>query len=250
MNSQSVGIKREVTFLSVNFEKHQIVVPGELLAVGKKFGIAAGTFREGEKVFASIVGLAELNGDLIQVVPLEGVYIPKIGDDIIGKIVNVTLSSWRVDIKSPYYATLQASNFLKRRTDVVMDDLRRYLDMGDAIFAVVTEFDRTSPPMVSTKDKGLGKLKGGTIIDVLPAKIPRLIGRGGSMINMIKEETKCKILVGQNGRVWISGEKFEIEDLVVRVIRRVEREAHTSGLTDRIKEMIKTEMATKGGLKS
>jgi exosome complex RNA-binding protein Rrp4 len=56
--------------LSVNFEKHQIVVPGELLAVGRKFGIATGTFREGEKIVASIVGLAELNGDLIQVVPL------------------------------------------------------------------------------------------------------------------------------------------------------------------------------------
>jgi exosome complex component RRP4 len=236
--------------LSVNFEKHQIVVPGELLAIGKKFRVGMGSFREEDKIFASIVGLAEIGGDLIQVVPLEGVYIPKIGDDIIGKIVNVTLSSWRVDIKSPYYAILQASNFLKRRTDVVMDDLRRYLDIGDAVFVNVSEFDRTSPPMVSARDKGFGKLKGGTIVDVLPAKIPRLIGRGGSMINMIKDETKCRILVGQNGRVWISGEKFEIEDLVVRVVRRIEREAHTSGLTDRIKEMIRSEMVAKGGTKT
>jgi exosome complex component RRP4 len=236
--------------VSVSFQKHQIVVPGELLAEGGKFRIGIGSFREGEKILASIVGLAEVSGDVIQVVPLEGCYVPKTGDDVIGKVVNVTLSSWRVDIKSPYNATLQASNFLKRRTDVVMDDLRRYLDVGDAVFAKVIEFDRNSEPNLDAKEKGLGKLKGGTIVDVLPAKIPRLIGRKGSMISMIKDETKCKILVGQNGRVWISGERFEVEDLVVRAIRRVELEAHTSGLTDRIKEMIKSEMVNKGGMRS
>jgi exosome complex component RRP4 len=236
--------------MSVSFQKHQIVVPGELLAEGSKFRIGVGSFREGERIFASIVGLAEVSGDLIQVVPLEGCYVPKRGDDVIGKVVNVTLSSWRVDIKSPYNGTLQASNFLKRRTDVVMDDLRRYLDVGDAVFAEVIEFDRNSEPNLDAREKGFGKLKGGTIVDVLPAKIPRLIGRKGSMISMIKDETKCKILVGQNGRVWISGERFEIEDLVVRVIRRVELEAHTSGLTDRIKEMIRNEMVNKGGMKS
>jgi exosome complex component RRP4 len=236
--------------VSVSFQKHQIVVPGELLADGKKFRIGTGSFREGDRIFASIVGLAEVSGDLIQVVPLEGCYVPKSGDDVIGKVVNVTLSSWRVDIKSPYNATLQASNFLKRRTDVVMDDLRRYLDIGDAVFAKIIEFDRNSEPNLDAKEKGSGKLKGGTIVEVLPAKIPRLIGRRGSMISMIKEETKCKVLVGQNGRVWISGEKFEVEDLVVRVIRRIEREAHTSGLTDRIKEMIRSEIASKGGLRS
>ncbi|WXG45528.1 MAG: exosome complex RNA-binding protein Rrp4 [Candidatus Atabeyarchaeum deiterrae] len=236
--------------MSVNFGKHQVVVPGELLAVGRKFRIGTGTFREGENVLASAVGLADLNGDVIEVIALEGGYFPKIDDDVIGKIVNVTLSSWRVDIKSPYYATLQASNFLKKRTDVVMDDLRRYLDMGDAVFAKIIEFDRTTAPLLTAKEKGLGKLKGGTIIDVMPAKIPRLIGRRGSMINMIIEETKCRVLVGQNGRVWISGERFEVEDLVVKIIRRVEREAHTAGLTDRIRDMIRIEMANKGVSKS
>jgi exosome complex component RRP4 len=236
--------------VSVSFQKHQIVAPGELLAEGGKFRIGTGSFREGDKIFASIVGLAEVSGDLVQVVPLEGCYVPKRGDDVIGKVVNVTLSSWRVDIKSPYNASLQASNFLKRRTDVVMDDLRRYLDVGDAVFANVYEFDRNIEPSLDAKEKGYGKLKGGTIVEVLPAKIPRLIGRKGSMIGMIKDETKCKVLVGQNGRVWISGERFEVEDLVVRVIRRIEREAHTSGLTDRVQEMIRSEMASKGGTKS
>ena len=75
-----------------------------------------------------------------------------------------------------------------------------------------------------------------------PTKVPRLIGRKGSMINMIKAETRCKIVIGQNGRIWISCEKPEIEDIIEMIIRRIEREAHTAGLTDRIREFLRQEL--------
>ncbi|MEA2069716.1 MAG: KH domain-containing protein, partial [Asgard group archaeon] len=67
------------------------------------------------------------------------------------------------------------------------------------------------------------------------------IGRRGSMINTIKQYTNCKIIVGQNGRVWIKGNAFEDEYLVIQAIEKVDREAHTKGLTDRVKDFLEDE---------
>ena len=83
----------------------------------------------------------------------------------------------------------------------------------------------------------MGKFKGGIIVDIAPTKVPRLIGKKGSMINMIKDKTGCKIVVGQNGLVWVKG-KQDMEQIVKDTIKLIEKEAHTSGLTDRIKNRL------------
>ena len=62
------------------------------------------------------------------------------------------------------------------------------------------------------------------------------------MINLIKTEMNCRLIIGQNGRVWVSGKNPESELLIERIIRKIEREAHTSGLTDRIKDLIHEEL--------
>ena len=59
------------------------------------------------------------------------------------------------------------------------------------------------------------------------------------MIKMIQEKTKTHILVGQNGIVWIKGDNAGI---VVRAIEKISREAHISGLTDRISKFIDSEL--------
>jgi exosome complex component RRP4 len=76
---------------------------------------------------------------------------------------------------------------------------------------------------------------------VSPAKIPRVIGRKGSMIGMLKRETSCNITVGQNGLVYVSGRNREDERIAVLAIKKIEEEAHTSGLTDRVTDMVKKE---------
>jgi exosome complex component RRP4 len=57
------------------------------------------------------------------------------------------------------------------------------------------------------------------------------------MINMIKDETKCDIIVGQNGVVWVKGEP-KMERVAEKVINMIEDQAHTSGLTDRVRNML------------
>ena len=65
---------------------------------------------------------------------------------------------------------------------------------------------------------------------------------------MIKEYTNCRLLVGQNGFIWLSGNNIEDELLAIKVIKKIEDESHISGLTDRIKEYLEGEVGIKNGL--
>ncbi len=63
------------------------------------------------------------------------------------------------------------------------------------------------------------------------------------MINMIKDQTKCEIVVGQNGVVWVKGD-HAMERIARKVIKTIEEQAHTSGLTDRVRKMLEEEIKT------
>ena len=86
-------------------------------------------------------------------------------------------------------------------------------------------------------------------MEIIPSRVPRVIGRRGSMINMVKEETKCQITVGLNGRIWIIGPTPAHEEVAVLAIKKIERETHTSGLTDRVKMFIREELRKRGLIK-
>jgi len=225
--------------LSESFEKHKIVVPGELIVEGSKFKAGFGTYKENNEIIASIIGFSEIRGNNnVSVVPFGGPYIPKVGDVVIGKIISTSIVSWKVEINSPYSASLHISNVIDRPFNPLKDNIKNYFDVGQTIVGEIIAFNRTRDPVLSIRGKGYGKLRGGKIINIASAKIPRLIGRKGSMINLIKDATKSQVIVGQNGWVWINPKTIENEILLIKIIKKIEREAHTSGLTDRIKLLI------------
>ncbi|MEM2182722.1 MAG: exosome complex RNA-binding protein Rrp4 [Candidatus Bathyarchaeia archaeon] len=226
------------------FENRQIVTPGDLLAEGDYIA-GNNTYKEGFRIYASRLGLVEYEGRTVQVVALNSVYIPSPGDQVIGKIEDLNINMWTVDINSPYKAILRVSDALNKPFRQQKDDLSSFLDIGDLILAKVVAFDRTIDPILTIKEPGLGKITQGQIVRVSPAKIPRIIGRKASMINMLKRETECKITVGQNGIILISGPSPENERLAILAIEKIAQEAHTSGLTDRIAEMIRREKSAR-----
>ena len=213
-----------------------IVVPGEIIAEGLDYVPSTGTFREENKVISSLLGMINIDGRVLKVIPLSGRYLPRVGDVIIGKIIDVMISGWRVDTNSAYSAVLSlkegTTSFVQRGSD-----LTKYYDIGDYIVAKIINVTSQKLVDLTMKGPGLKKLKGGTIIKVNHTKVPRIIGKNGSMINLIKELTNCKIIVGQNGIVWIQGQPEE-EVIVINAIRRIEKEAHLPGLTEKIKEFI------------
>jgi exosome complex component RRP4 len=163
------------------------------------------------------------------------------GDVVIGTITEVGFNGWMVDINSPYPALLRASDVLSRPFKPQKDDLPQVLDVGDLVVANIISYDRTHDPQLTVAEPGLGKITRGQIVKVTPTKIPRVIGRKGSMISMIKQETGCNIILGVNGVILITGKTLEDEQLAMRAILRIEEESHTSGLTDRITQMLKEE---------
>jgi len=141
-----------------------------------------------------------------------------------------------VDINSPYPAPLHVNEVPWR---VEFGDTARYLNVGDVLLSKILIVDETKRVQVTMKEPGLRKLQGGQIIEITHSKVPRVIGKGGSMIQMIKSFTNCRIFVGQNGRIWLDG---EIDNIVyaIRAIKMIEEEAQTVRLTERVKEYLES----------
>jgi len=219
--------------------ERELVVPGTPLAKGK-YSLGGGTVRDGEEIIATVLGLFYFDEKrkAVRVVPLEGKYLPKEGDSVVGKIVRVLPGKWLVDVNSAYIASLEPRNALHDR----VEDLSRIYDVGDLIFAKVDRVNEIYDAGLFTKSMPYGKLRGGTVIEIRPTRVPRLIGKKGSMIYMIKKETQSKILVGQNGVIWVKGQP-EMESLIRATVEMIDNEAHISGLTDKTKEFLDNQKA-------
>jgi exosome complex component RRP4 len=213
----------------------KVVIPGDLLTEDAKRA-GEGTFVKEGKVYSLLYGLANYK-DRINVIPLAGKYVPNPGDNIIGVVKDITFSNWIIDINSPYDGLLHISEFPKR---IEADEMSCYLSMGSSIMTKVKDVDSTMKVELTLNDRKLGLLKTGRVIEISHTRVPRLIGKGGSMISMLKKELNCNIFVGQNGRIWINGGAKDM-DLALKTILIIEKEAHTNGLTDRIVDFLKQE---------
>ncbi|HUW47787.1 MAG TPA: exosome complex RNA-binding protein Rrp4 [Patescibacteria group bacterium] len=230
--------------MPIFLEKRQLVTPGDLIAEGE-YVAGENTFVEKSKIYAARVGIVEYENKRVDVVALKAFYVPRPGDIVIGTITEVGFNGWTVDINSPYIALLRASDVLSRPFKPQKDDLPQVLDAGDLVVAKIVSYDRTHDPQLTVAESGLGKITRGQIIKITPTKIPRVIGKKGSMISMIKQETGCNIILGLNGVVLITGKTLEDEQLAMRALLKVEQESHTSGLTDRVTQMLKEEKSNK-----
>ncbi len=217
-------------------KEKEVVVPGEDLAEGMDYLPGDGCYRDKEKVRAGRLGLVKIGGRLIKLLPLSGKYLPKKNDIIIGKVIEIAMMGWRIDTNSAYSAMLPlrdaTSEYIARGAN-----LSQYYSIGDYVVAKVTNVTSQNLVDLTMKGPGLFKLKPGRIIKVQPSKVPRIIGKSGSMVGMIKDATNSKIMVGQNGIAWIDASP-EMELVVVDAIRMIEKYSHIDGLTDKVKEFL------------
>jgi exosome complex component RRP4 len=224
--------------------KRKLVIPGEELGEGKA---GNGTYEVNGIVISKYMGLAEERAGYFVVIPLSGIYNPKRGDGVIGRIDEIIFSKWIVNINAPYDGVMTLSDAVNEYIDLTKTDLTKYFNYGDLIFAEVSSVSKTKSVQLSMIDRRCRKLRGGRLIKVTPAKVPRIIGRKGSMVEMIKDRTGTQIVVGQNGLVWIKGDN---EDIATEMILLIEEKSHVSGLTDQIKETLEERMKNKHVVKT
>lgn len=196
----------------------RVVVPGEVLADSpRKINFA---YTENGRTYSSILGLFDEVG--FRLIPLEGAYVPSQFDVVIGIVEEIKFAGYTVDINSPYKGFLPAK------------DSRYEYELGDIISAKVRQVDEVK----NINLENARKLVGGEIVEINPAKVPRVIGKKNSMLNLLKEATRSEIIVGNNGRIWIKGGNSA---LAARAVLKIEKEAHTTGLTERISALLMEE---------
>lgn len=222
--------------------KREIVVPGETIVSGDDYLPGEGTRREKNDVVALRFGLADKSGRLIKIIPLSGTYIPRRGNVIIGRVEDITFNGWIIDINAPsqsFLSVAECPRFINK------NDLAECYDIGDMLVAKVQNVKRKGIDL-TTKGRNLGKLENGMIMFINSNKVPRVIGKEGSMINLIKKETNCEITVGQNGVIWIKGNKAEDEFFAEKSILFVTERSFIEGLTEKTQEWFEKNKKTGG----
>ncbi len=190
----------------------EFVIPGEKV----EGQVNAYCYKDGDENFSQVLGIVDKHGDKTRIVPLNGKYNAHCGDYVIGIVSMVKHGGAVVEISSPNGA------FLPTRNRIAYKDL---------ISAEVIDIDEIKHVTLGNERK----LFGGELIEISPVKVPRLIGKSNSMVNMLKTKTGCMIFIGRNGRVWLKGDSSEV---LKKAIKKIEKEAHTSGLTERIEKYL------------
>lgn len=215
-------------------QDRDFVVPGDLIVQSIDYLPGKNAFREGDGIFAKKLGLVSVANRVISVIPLNSMYLPKVGDMVIAEVKEIQGNGWILEINSPYEAFLPLSG-VRKYIDTNRTKLSSVYDIGERLFAKINVVNQLDTIHASMYDMDTRKLVGGRLITMNPAKIPRLIGRAGSMVSTIKRLTGTNIVIGHNGVVWIEGGDIE---RALEAVRLVEKEAYTTGLTDRVTEML------------
>jgi len=214
-------------------KERKLVIPGETICSGDDFLPGDFTRKEGSEIIATRYGLTEISGRVVKIIPISGVFEPRRGNNVIGRVEDINFSGWMINIGGPYSAFLplmECPRFINR------NNIDEFAGIGD-VMAVKILGVKKSGIDLTLKSRGLGVLEDGRLIRINPHKVPRVIGKEGSMINLIKDATKTEITVGQNGYIWLKGDA-EGEDKAEKAIRLIVEESTASGLTDKIEKFL------------
>jgi len=195
---------------------------------------------EGKRIISTTIGLSDVSDDSVRVISLTGVYLPKIDDLVIGTIQYIHGNSWFADINSCYQGMLLGQDVFGRGSYPTKSEMEERLSKGDIIFAKIANSDRQREPLISIADQSLGKIDSGELVKISPTKIPRLIGKQGSMIQTIEGSTNATITVGQNGLIVVSCDETNGLLKALTAIRMVDEQAHLADLTDKMKKMLES----------
>jgi exosome complex component RRP4 len=83
---------------------------------------------------------------------------------------------------------------------------RQHMGIGDVVLARVQEVDECHNVVLTMKGVGLRRLNQGTVVSVPINHIDRLRGEGNATVQRLRDAADCRIIIGENGRVWIDGD--------------------------------------------
>jgi exosome complex component RRP4 len=227
-------------------QQKDIVLPGDLIAEGNVEYNTIYIYSVNGKHYSSILGIVEVKDNKIMLTPIEQAYIPRPNDIVIGIVEDIGNTYWMVDLNSPYEGQLPISETPLKQPYPIGDLMRKYLDIGDYVIVKILVFDRNRDPLISMKGSGLGKITTGKVIDYRVSRIRFLKRRGKPLLEAIARETKTNIMVANNGRIWVSGESGELEDIAILALKKIERTSFSPPSAEALVEFIREEKERRG----
>lgn len=215
----------------------KVVYPGEILREYENYRAGNGIIKFEGKLYSSMFGILSTSKRSIQVIPYKEIYRPKQGDLVVGVIVGYGNSGWFVDIGSYTKAFLHVSEALKGRFDSRIVELSDHFRIGDVILAKILDTIRLGYFPITIKGKGLGKIGEAFFIRVNPVKLRRIVGRRGSMINLIKKYIDGEIIVAKNGVIIYKG-TYDSYIKFKNTIDLISSKTYVSGLTSLVSEIL------------
>lgn len=195
----------------------EIVLPGT--AISDQRISAENTYFDGAKTRSEVVGLYDSAHN--EVIQLEGRWKPRPGDVVVGIVERVGRNGvYGISLTGAVDGLLIQDKYDNARFAV-----------GDVIEAEIRDVEHKRLAVLERPKL----LRAGSLMQIKAVRVPRLIGKANTMITQIIELTGCNIIVGRNGLVWMRGSNVAAATAAVLT---VEREAHTPGLTERIKSML------------
>ena len=193
-----------------------IVMPGDEI---RDRANSNNVYVENGRAFSTALGLYDQENK--RIVPLEGTWNPKIEDTVVGIVQTVGRNNtYTVDLNSFRTGVLLMGKYS-----------RSALKAGDVIEAIVDRINGKKEVILSRPKT----LYDGIVITIKPTKIPRVLGKANTMAKQSAELAKCDMVIGSNGMIWLKGGD---SPLAIEALQKIEREAHVSGLTEKIRDML------------
>ena len=182
--------------------EQRLVTPG--MAIGPLSGmrVGSGAIIHNDEIIATKLGwVREFNGT-ISVDPINSPYLPRSGDLVIATVAEVRNNLWFMNINGSFQGLLPMS---LAPWKVEFGHARQHMDIGDSALARVQEVDECHNVVLTMKGVGLRRLSQGAVVEVPVNHLDRIRGLNNSNLDRMKDVSDCRIIVGENGRVWIDG---------------------------------------------
>ncbi|KAJ3115236.1 Exosome complex component RRP4 [Nowakowskiella sp. JEL0407] len=181
-----------------------IVSPGQTISNDSAFMRGHGTYDENSELVASVAGVIERVNKLVVVKPLRSRYIGEIGDVVVGRVTELSMKIWKVDINARHEAVLLLSSInlpggvQRRRSESDELQMREYFQEGHLLSAEIQNFVGDGVASLHTRNIKYGKLRNGSLVVVPSALIKRSKSHFASL------PCGVDVVLGLNGYIWVS----------------------------------------------
>jgi len=219
--------------------EQRLVTPG--MAVGPSAGKRAGSgiIAADDALIATQLGWLKEFNNTVSIDPINAAYIPRSGDLVVAIVAEVRNNLWFMNINGSFQGLLPMS---LAPWKVEFGAARQHMDIGDVVLARVQEVDECHNVVLTMKGVGLRRLNQGVVEQVPVQHIDRIRGTNNERLQRLRDLCDSRIMVGENGRVWVDGSSNGIR-WAREAIQAISQRGHNGDIDEILNDM---ENKTKG----